>query len=77
MEKEGRLFVYRLPSYSPDKNPIEKLWKKTKAEATHCKYFPTFDDLRLAVMNAFKKYLLNVTYILSCMKKLRQEASVT
>ena len=22
-EKEGRLFVYRLPSYSPDKNPIE------------------------------------------------------
>ena len=26
MRMENRLFVYRLPSYSPDKNPIEKLW---------------------------------------------------
>ena len=30
MEMAGRLFVERLPTYSPDKNPIEKLWKKTK-----------------------------------------------
>jgi transposase len=76
MEKQGRLFVYRLPSYSPDKNPIEKLWKKTKADATHCKYFPTFDDLRSAVIKAFKKYLWDATHVIACMKKLRTEAGI-
>lgn len=76
MEKQGRLFVYRLPSYSPDKNPIEKLWKKTKGDATHCKYFPTFDDLRSAVIKAFKKYLWDATHVIACMKKLRTEAGI-
>jgi len=26
----NRITVYRLPSYSPDYNPIEMLWKKIK-----------------------------------------------
>ena len=38
-----RLTVHPLPSYSPDYNPIEYLWKKTKKRATHnhqyCKEF--------------------------------------
>ena len=40
-----RLSVFRLPSYSPDYNPIEKLWKKIKQEGTHLHYFPTFEAL--------------------------------
>lgn len=40
-----RLTVYLLPSYSPDFNPIEGLWKKIKQQGTHLKYFPTFEDL--------------------------------
>jgi transposase len=40
-----RLAVYQLPSYSPDYNPIEYLWRNVKKEATHLKYFPTFDHL--------------------------------
>ena len=76
MKKEGRLYVYRLPAYSPDKNPIEKLWKKTKKDATHCKYFPSFDDLRGAVFTAFKKYLQDAACIISTMKKLRAEAGI-
>lgn len=76
MQSQGRLFVYRLPSYSPDKNPIEKLWKKTKKDATHCKYFPTFDDLRSAVVKAFRKYLWDATHVISCMKKLRTQAGI-
>ena len=40
-----RLTVYRLPSYSPDFNPIEKLWKKVKEKGTHLQYFPTFETL--------------------------------
>ena len=75
-EAEDKLFSYGLPSYSPDKNPIEKLWKNTKAEATHCKYFPTFDDLRNAVIKAFNKYLQDAMKVISVMKKLRLEAGV-
>jgi transposase len=37
-----RLTVYQLPSYSPDYNPIEYLWKKVKTHATHNRYFAEF-----------------------------------
>lgn len=40
-----RLTLCQLPSYSPDFNPIEYLWKKVKKLATHLKYFATFEDL--------------------------------
>jgi transposase len=75
-EAENKLISYQLPSYSPDKNPIEKLWKNTKADATHCKYFPTFDDLRDAVVKAFNKYLQDATKVISVMTKLRLQAGV-
>lgn len=76
MEKEGRLFAYRLPSYSPDKNPIEKLWKNTKKDATHCKYFPTFEALRSAVIKAFKNYMEDAINVVCVMKKLRESAGI-
>jgi transposase len=44
-ENANRISVYRLPSYSPDFNPIEMLWKKIKQQGTHLKYFPTFESL--------------------------------
>ncbi|QTA87607.1 IS630 family transposase [Desulfonema magnum] len=76
MEIRKRMFVYILPSYSPDKNPIEKLWKNTKRDATHLKYFPTFDDLRSAVVGAFEKYLTDATKVICVMKKLRKKAGI-
>jgi len=45
----GRLTVFQLPSYSPDYNPIEKLWKKVKEKGTHLHYFPTFEALKAKV----------------------------
>ena len=53
----GRLTVYQLPSYSPDYNPIEHLWREVKA-GTHNSYFATFEALitrvetRLAALDA-------------------------
>ncbi len=76
MQNENRLSAYRLPSYSPDKNPIEKLWKNTKRDATHLKYFPTFENIRKAVVKAFEKYLNDATKIICVMKKLRAEAGI-
>jgi transposase len=40
-----RVHVTQLPSYSPDYNPIEFLWRATKRQATHNRYFPEFDAL--------------------------------
>lgn len=40
-----RLTIFQLPSYSPDFNPIEFLWKKLKKRSTHLRHFPEFSDL--------------------------------
>jgi transposase len=47
-----RLTVEPLPSYSPDYNPIEYLWKKTKKRATHNQYFKEFVALTVSVDKA-------------------------
>lgn len=53
---QHRITVFQLPSYSPDYNPIEKLWKKVKKLGTHLKYFPTFADLKLSVIDALNVF---------------------
>ena len=47
-----RITEHPLPSYSPDYNPIEYLWKKTKQRATHNKYFKEFVALTVSVDKA-------------------------
>jgi transposase len=47
-----RITAEPLPSYSPDYNPIEYLWKKTKQRATHNKYFKEFATLTVSVEKA-------------------------
>ena len=51
-----RITVYQLPSYSPDYNPIEKLWKKIKEKEIHLHYFPTFDSLKDKVEEALIRF---------------------
>ncbi len=55
-EHAERLEVYQLPSYSPDYNPIERLWKKIKQQETHLHYFPTFSALSEKVEQALLKF---------------------
>jgi transposase len=52
----ARLFTTRLPSYSPDYNPIEFLWRATKRQATHNRYFPQFDALVGSVEEALAHF---------------------
>jgi transposase len=47
-----RITVEPLPSYSPDFNPIEYVWKKTKKRATHNQYFKEFAALTVSVDKA-------------------------
>jgi transposase len=39
----------RLPSYSPQLNPIERFWKVLRRRATHNRLFDTIADLRKSV----------------------------
>jgi len=48
-QHQDRLTVCQLPSYSPDYNPIEYLWRNLKKRATHNKYFADFTNLITAV----------------------------
>jgi transposase len=38
-----------LPPYSPELNPIERVWKLVRKRATHNQHFPELDDLIKAV----------------------------
>lgn len=62
-----RITKFQLPSYSPDFNPIEFLWKKVKKQATHLKYFPAFEDLTAAVDKALQLFATLPVEILSLM----------
>jgi transposase len=44
-----------LPSYSPNLNLIERLWRFTKREAAYARYHPTFADFRGAVQDVLDR----------------------
>ncbi|MGI8935956.1 MAG: IS630 family transposase [Phormidesmis sp.] len=52
----ARVRVFQLPSYSPDYNPIEHLWRNVKRQKTHNRYFASFSALCAAVAAALKHY---------------------
>src|SRR5262249_18502917 len=46
------LELKRLPSYSPQLNPIERFWKALRRRATHNRLFDTLADLRRALRSS-------------------------
>src|SRR6516165_7249822 len=59
-----RITVEPLPSYSPDYNPIEYLWKKTKKRATHNHYFKEFAMLTASVDKALAYFAMHSETVL-------------
>jgi transposase len=49
MADNPHLEFYRLPSYSPNLNVIERFWKKLRRRATHNRLFDTIADLKGSV----------------------------
>jgi transposase len=66
---QERLTVYQLPTYSPEFNPIEYLWRNIKKQATHLRYFPTFTDLMHKVDQKLRYFANTPKRILNLMGK--------
>src|SRR5262245_13332854 len=49
MADNPHLEFYRLPSYSPNLNVIERFWKKLRRRATHNRLFDTIADRKASV----------------------------
>jgi len=56
-EHAPRFALDYLPPYSPDLNPIERVWKLTRRQCVHNRYFPLLDELVDAVETQFKQWL--------------------
>ena len=58
--KELNIALYYLPPYSPNLNPIERLWKVMNEHARNSKYFATAKEFREAIDNFFIKTLPSI-----------------
>jgi len=52
-EHATRFALDYLPPYSPELNPIERVWKLTRRRCLHNRYFAHLDDVLPAVENQF------------------------
>jgi transposase len=53
---QDRLVRIFLPPYSPELNPVERVWRITRRQVTHNRYFPSVKDLRIALVSQFTKW---------------------
>jgi len=44
-----------LPSYSPNLNLIERLWKRVRKDCLNCKYYEGFDEFKKAINRSLEK----------------------
>jgi transposase len=71
-----RITVHPLPSYSPDYNPIEYLWKKTKKRATHNQYFKDFALLTVSVEKALAYFAAHPDTVLGLFGRYCEESGL-
>ncbi len=55
-ECSNRFAQLFLPPYSPELNPIERVWKLTRRLATHNRYFEKIDQVAKAVEVTFNSW---------------------
>ena len=59
-----RITEHPLPLYSPDYNPIEFLWRKTKKQPTYNKYFKEFAAVVVSVDKALAYFAAHPEMVL-------------
>jgi len=55
-EIKDNLELMFLPPYSPELNPIEYFWKKTRRGVTHNRYFESHEEQNESIKQFFKKF---------------------
>lgn len=56
-EKSKEKFMLAfMPPYSPELNPIERVWKLAKRKGTHNRYFPSLREMIVAVEEVFNSW---------------------
>ncbi len=56
VQNQERLVLISLPSYSPELNPVERVWRITRRQVTHNRYFSSIAELRTALTSHFVKW---------------------
>jgi transposase len=51
-----RIELFRLPTYSPELNGIEGVWKVTKKATTHNRFYRTVDERDAALVSTFEMF---------------------
>lgn len=74
LRENPHLSFKRLPSYSPQLNPIERFWKKLRRRATHNRLFDSLADLKKSI-RASLCYFQTVRDKVKSMLKPRKKAT--
>lgn len=74
-----QLRLYRLPSYSPQLNVIERFWRVLRRRATHNRLFPSMTALRTTLRNNisyFQTMKQKVLSLIESPRKVKKEAKL-
>ena len=74
MAAHPHLKFYRLPSYSPQLNPIERFWRILRRRATHNRLFTTRSELRQTLRHNLCYYQSMRQKVLSLLESKRKKA---
>lgn len=61
--KSTKITPHYLPPYSPNLNPIERLWKIMHENVTYNRYYPKFSDFTEAILGFFDNIELHLNVI--------------
>ena len=75
LAENPHLELKRLPSYSPQLNPIERFWKVLRRRATHNRLFDTIADLKRSVRASLSYFQTVRQRVLTLIKGRRKKAA--
>lgn len=63
--KNSKIQLHYLPPYSPNLNPIERLWKIVREQTLYNRYYPTFSEFAESVRGFLNDKVHNMKDLLS------------
>lgn len=76
LAKHHHLELYRLPSYSPQLNVIERFWRVLRRRATHNRLFETLTKLRSSLRNSIRYFQAMAKKTMSLIRSPRKRSNI-